>query len=120
MAPQFQVTPLLSVDAFLSRLVIDAADPAFVGNLSKQVHLVAAKLAQGTTDSAIGRVAKLFALLQVVLGLAHKYEVIPLEIDQEWAISNCFKDWLTARGGDSLIEIKQEIDRIEHLLVTNE
>jgi putative DNA primase/helicase len=109
-----------ALDAFLSRLVIDAADPAFVGNLSKQVHLIAAKLAEGTTDSAIGRVAKRFALLQVVLGLAHKYEILPLEIEQEWAISTCFKDWLTARGGDGSIEVKQAIERIEHLLVTNE
>lgn len=37
-----------------------------------------------------------------------------------WAISTCFKDWLTARGGDGSIEIKQAIERIEHLLVTNE
>ena len=32
----------------------------------------------------------------------------------------CFKDWLTARGGDGSIEVKQAIERIEHLLVTNE
>ena len=109
-----------ALDAFLSRLVIDAADPMFVGNLAKQVHLVAAKLSEGTKDSAIGRVAKRFALVQVLLGLAHKYEVIPLEIEQEWGISTCFKDWLTARGGDGSIEVKQAIERIEHLLVTNE
>ena len=110
-----------ALDAFLSRLVIDVADPAFVGNLSKQVHLVAAKLSEGTIDSAIGRVAKRFALVQVVLGLAHKYDLLPFGIDQiEWAISTCFKDWLIARGGDGSIEVKQAIDRIEHLLVTNE
>jgi putative DNA primase/helicase len=110
-----------ALDAFLSRLVIDAADPAFVGNLSKQVHLVAAKLAEGTSDSAIGRVAKRFALVQVVLGLAHKYDLLPFPVeDIEWGISTCFKDWLTGRGGDGSIEVKQAIERIEHLLVTNE
>jgi putative DNA primase/helicase len=110
-----------ALDAFLARLVIDAADPAFVGNLSKQVHLVAAKLAEGTVDSAIGRVAKRFALVQVVLGLAHKYDLLPFPVeDIEWGISTCFKDWLTARGGDGSIEVKQAIERIEHLLVTNE
>ena len=110
-----------ALDAFLSRLVIDAADPAFVGNLSKQVHLVAAKLSEGTIDSAIGRVAKRFALVQVALGLAHKYDLLPFDIDQiEWAIATCFKDWLIARGGDGSIEVKQAIERIEHLLVTNE
>ena len=110
-----------ALDAFLSRLVIDTADPTFAGNLSKQVHLVAAKLAEGTIDSAIGRIAKRFALVQVALGLAHKYELLPFAIEQiEWAISTCFQDWLTARGGDGSIEIKQAIARIEHLLVTNE
>jgi putative DNA primase/helicase len=110
-----------ALDAFLSRLVIDAADPAFVGNLSKQVHLVTAKLAEGTSDSAIGRVANRFALVQVVLGLAHKYDLLPFPVeDIEWGISTCFKAWLTARGGDGSIEVKQAIERIEHLLVTNE
>jgi putative DNA primase/helicase len=110
-----------ALDAFLSRLVIDAADPTFAGNLSKQVHLIAAKLAEGTVDSAIGRIAKRFALVQVALGLAHKYGLLPFAIEQvEWAISTCFQDWLKARGGDGLIEIKQAIARIEHLLVTNE
>jgi putative DNA primase/helicase len=110
-----------ALDAFLSRLVIDAADPAFVGNLSKQVHLVAAKLAEGTSNSAIGRVANRFALVQVVLGLAHKYDLLPFPVeDIEWGISTCFKAWLKGRGGDGSIEVKQAIARIEHLLVTNE
>ena len=110
-----------ALDAFLARLVIDAADPSFVGNLSKQVHLVAAKLAEGTVDSAIGRVAKRFALVQVVLGLAHKYDLLPFPVeDIEWGISTCFKAWLKGRGGDGSIEVKQAIARIEHLLVTNE
>jgi putative DNA primase/helicase len=110
-----------ALDAFLSRLVVDCQDPKFAGNLSKQVHQVAAKLCEGTKDNAVGRVAKRFALLQVVLGLAHKYELLPFPVEEvEWSISTCFQDWLTARGGDGLIEIKQAIERIEHLLVTNE
>jgi putative DNA primase/helicase len=57
----------------------------------------------------------------VVLGLAHKYDLLPFPVeDIEWGISTCFKAWLTARGGDGSIEIKQAIERIEHLLVTNE
>ncbi|AFY93146.1 DUF927 domain-containing protein [Chamaesiphon minutus] len=110
-----------ALDAFLSRLVVDTAEPTFAGNLSKQVHLVAAKLAEGTKDNAIGRVAKRFALVQVSLGLAHKYGLLPFDVEQvELAISTCFQAWLVARGGDGSIEIKQAIERIEHLLVTNE
>jgi putative DNA primase/helicase len=110
-----------AIDAFLSRLVVDAAEPTFAGKLSKQVHLVAAKLAEGTIDSAIGRVAKRFALVQVVLGLAHKYGLLPFPIAEiEWAIATCFQDWLVARGGDGSIEVKQAVQRIEYLLVANE
>jgi putative DNA primase/helicase len=110
-----------ALDAFLARLVVDCQDPTFAGNLSKQVHQVAAKLCEGTKNNAVGRVAKRFALLQVVLGLAHKYELLPFPVeDIEWSVGLCFQDWLTARGGDGSIEIKMAIDRIEHLLVTNE
>jgi putative DNA primase/helicase len=110
-----------ALDVFLSRMVVDVADRDFVGNLSKQVHLIAATLAEGTKDSAIGRVAKRFALVQVALGLAHKYGLLPFDASQiDWAISTCFKDWLNARGGDGSIEIKNAIKRIEHLLVSNE
>ena len=90
-----------ALDAFLSRLVVDCQDPAFVRNLSKQVHEVAAKLCEGTKDNTVGRVAKRFALLQVVLGLAHKYELLPFPVEQiEWSVGLCFQDWLVARGGD--------------------
>jgi putative DNA primase/helicase len=110
-----------ALDAFLTRLVVDAADPTFAGNLSKQVHLIAAKLSEGTIDSAIGRVAKRFALVQVSLGLAHKYDLLPFDVEQiDWAIAECFRAWLKVRGGDGSIEVKQAIDRIQHLLVTNE
>jgi putative DNA primase/helicase len=111
----------IALDTFLSRLVVDITDPSFASNLSKQVHLVAAKLSEGTIDSAIGRVAKRFALVQVSLGLAHKYGLLPFPIEQiEWAISTCFAAWLKSRGGDGSIEVKQAIEKIEHLLVTNE
>jgi uncharacterized protein (DUF927 family) len=110
-----------ALDAFLSRLVVDIADSTFAGNISKQVHLVATELCEGTKDSAIGRVAKRFALVQVALGLAHKYDLLTWGVEQiTWGVSECFNAWLKARGGDGSIEIKNAVDRIEHLLVTNE
>jgi putative DNA primase/helicase len=57
----------VAMDEFLSRLVKDAAEPSFAGTISKQVYLIAAKLTQGTRDTAIARVAKRFALVQVAL-----------------------------------------------------
>ncbi len=110
-----------AMDAFLSQLVVDVTNPTFAGNLSKQVYSIATKISAGTSDSAVGRVAKRFALVQVALELAHKYGLLPFPIDQiDWAIFTIFKDWLNARGGDGSIEIKSAISRIEHLLVTNE
>lgn len=111
----------MALDAFLSRIVVECHDPKFAGNLSKQVHLIAAKLAEGMIDSAIGRVAKRFALVQVALGVAHKYGLLPFPVEEiEWAIATCFKDWLIARGGDGSIEVKRAIERIQHLLISNE
>jgi putative DNA primase/helicase len=110
-----------ALDAFLTRLVVDTEDPAFVGNLAKQTHLIANKLAEGMVDTAIARVAKRFALVQVALGLAHKYGLLPFPVEQiAMSIAAIFKAWLTARGGDGSIEIKQAIDNIKHLLTTNE
>jgi uncharacterized protein (DUF927 family) len=110
-----------ALDAFLSRLVVDAGNPRFAGNLAKQVQSIAAKLSQDTVDSAIGRVAKRFALVQVALSLAHGYGLIPIPVEQiDWAISCLFEDWMEARGGEGSIEVKQACERIEHLLVTNE
>jgi putative DNA primase/helicase len=110
-----------ALDAFLSRLVVDATESNFTGNFAKQTHLIAAKLAEGTSDSAIGRVAKRFALVQVALGLAHQYGLLPFPVEQiEWSISNCFNAWLNARGGDGSIEIKRAIDNLKHVLTINE
>jgi putative DNA primase/helicase len=110
-----------AMDAFLTELVIDAANPKMVGSWAKQTHLIAAKLSEGMIDSAIGRVAKRFALVQVALGIAHGYGLLPFPADQiDWAIGLCFKDWVKGRGGDGSIEIKRAIERVEHLLVSNE
>lgn len=106
-----------ALDAFLSRLVVEAADPTFASTLSKKVHLIAAKLCEGTKDSAIGRVAKRFALVQVSLGLAHKYDLLPFPVEQiDWAISECFNAWVKERGGDGSIEIKNAVKGIRLLL----
>jgi uncharacterized protein (DUF927 family) len=110
-----------AMDAYLSRLVVDAADQKQTGQWSKQTHLIAAKLSEGFKDTAIGRVANRFALVQVALGIAHQYGLLPFPAeDIDWAIDLCFRDWVKGRGGDGSVEVKRAIDRIEHLLVSNE
>lgn len=110
-----------AMDAYLSRLVVDAQEPMLIGKWSQQLHLLAAKLSSGYTDTAIGRVAKRFALVQVALGLAHSYGLLPFPAEQiDWAIKTCFDAWVKERGGDGSIEIKRAIERIEHLLISNE
>jgi uncharacterized protein (DUF927 family) len=110
-----------ALDAFLARLIIDRSDKDFEGKLTKRVAEVAKKLAEGTKDHAVSRIANRFALVQVALELAYSYDILTFPIENiEWSVKKIFTDWLKHRGGDGSIEIKQAIARIEHLLVTNE
>jgi putative DNA primase/helicase len=62
-----------ALDAFLTRLIVDRAsapqsgrtDKNFDGELTKRVSDVAKKLAEGTKDHAVSRIANRFALVQV-------------------------------------------------------
>jgi putative DNA primase/helicase len=70
---------------------------------------------------AIRRVANRFALVQVALGLAHSYGLLPFPVeDIDWAVSTLFQDWLTARGSHGPIEVKNACDAIGYLLTTQE
>jgi putative DNA primase/helicase len=110
-----------AIDTFLARLILDRADSQFDGKLSQRVFEAASSLAEGTTDRAVSRVANRFALVQVALELAHSYGILPFAVENiPWSVKKMFGDWLGDRGGDGSIEIKQAIERIEHLLVTNE
>jgi putative DNA primase/helicase len=111
-----------ALDAFLTRLVADlASNKNFGGLLAKRMVLIAGKLSEGTIDHAVSRVANRFALVQVALGLAHEYDLLPFPVKQiEWAITTMFTDWLNNRGGDGSIEVKNACDRIGHLLTTQE
>jgi uncharacterized protein (DUF927 family) len=109
------------LDAFLERLVVDVADDLFLPKLKRRLRDIAVKLATGTTDNAVSRVSTRFALLQVALELAHSYGLLPFPLEQiEWAIQKMFVDWLNSRGGDGSVEMRSAINRIQHLLVTNE
>jgi putative DNA primase/helicase len=110
-----------ALDAFLTRLVVDAADKKFAGILTARVAEISRKFAEGTTTHAIGRAANRFALLQVALELAHSYDLLPFPIEHiEWGIKKIFTDWLSYRGGDGSIEIKRACDRIERLFAVHE
>jgi hypothetical protein len=110
-----------AIDEFLTRLVIDRQDKAFDGLTAGRVFKASKKLAEGTIDHAVSRVANRFGLVQVGLELAHSYGILPFPFDRiEWAVKKMFDDWLTSRGGDGSIEIKKACDRIRHLIVTNE
>jgi uncharacterized protein (DUF927 family) len=111
------------MDAYLSRLVVDAADLLFAGHLATRVRTIETWLleSQATADSAIGRVAKRFALLYAALELAHHYGLLPFDTAQiPWAVSTVFRDWFVARGGAGSIEVKQAAERIEQILRANE
>jgi hypothetical protein len=111
-------TPLI---AFLERLVLTQSDVAWVDRQQQRLKAIASKLTEGTSDSAVGRTARRFALVQLALELAMEWGILTGPPSQpEWAIGTCFGDWLEARGGDGSIEIKRACQRIEHLFVTEE
>jgi putative DNA primase/helicase len=110
-----------AIDAFLTQLVVDRQDKSFDGATAARVFTAAKKLSEGTIDLAVSRVANRFALVQVALEIAHSYDILPFPIDRiEWAVKKMFTDWLNQRGGDGSIEIKNAIERIKHLLISNE
>jgi putative DNA primase/helicase len=111
-----------ALDAFLTRLVADlASNRNLSGLLTQRMILIAGKLSEGTIDHAVSRVANRFALVQVALGLAHEYELLPFPAEQiEWAINTMFTDWLKNRDGDGSIEVKQTCKKISYLLTTQE
>jgi putative DNA primase/helicase len=110
-----------ALDAFLERLVSDNQGDGFAKAIGDRTFALAKELTGNYTDTAISRVAKRFALVQVGLNLAHSYGLLPFPIEQcGWAVKTMFDDWVNARGGDGSIEIKQALERIEHLFVSNE
>jgi putative DNA primase/helicase len=110
-----------ALDAFLERLVSDNQGDGFAKAIADRTFAIAKQLAAHYTDTAISRVAKRFALVQVGLELAHSYGLLPFPIEQcGWAVKTMFDDWVNARGGDGSIEIKQALERIEYLFVSNE
>jgi uncharacterized protein (DUF927 family) len=110
-----------AIDAYLSRLVVDLASEDTKKILRKKVLLIADNLTGSISNFAIRRVANRFALVQVALGQAHSYGLLPFPVeDIDWAVSTLFQDWLTARGGDGSIEIKNACDAIGYLLTTQE
>lgn len=109
-----------AIDAFLTQLVANRQDEAFDGAISERVFKAAKKLAEGTTDLAVGRIANRFALVQVALELAHSYDILPFAFDRiEWAVKKMFAAWLNKRGGDVSIEITKACEKIQLLIAFN-
>jgi putative DNA primase/helicase len=110
-----------ALDAYLTQLVEGRKVEGFDKELRERVHLVAGKLSERFNDTAIGRVAVRFALVQVGLELAHSYGLLPFSIEQcGWAVKGIFEAWVNVRGGEGSIEIKEACNRIEHLFVSNQ
>jgi putative DNA primase/helicase len=108
-------------DLYLSRLSADLENPEFIPTLVKKWELISANLSRGYIDSTIGRASERFALVQVALGLAHSYGLLPIPAkDIEWAVQVIFKDWIDGRGGDGSTDIKNACDAIGHTLTTTE
>lgn len=110
-----------ALDDYLSKLVVDNQQPDFAKQTVNRLFEFARELSANYSDAAVSRVAKRFALVWVALHLAHSYGLLPFPVEQcDWAVKTMFTDWVNTRGGDGSIEIKQAMERIEHLFVSNE
>jgi hypothetical protein len=109
--------------AFLERLVLVATDAEWIERQRKR-HLAITTKMIGTTldpDGTVGRVARRFALIQLALELAQNWAVTLFPEGQvEWAVERLFADWIEARGGAGSIDIRQAMDRIKALFVSQE
>jgi putative DNA primase/helicase len=110
-----------ALDGYLTQLVAESKVEGFDRQLRERVHQIAAGLGRKFNDTAIGRVAVRFAVVQVGLEIAHSYDLLPFAIEQcGWAVRQLFTAWLDSRGGEGSIEIKEACKRIEHLFVSNQ
>ena len=110
-----------ALDGYLNQLVAQSKTEGFDRHLRERVHQIAAGLGRKFNDTAIGRVAVRFAVVQVGLELAHSYDLLPFPVEQcGWAVRQLFTAWLDSRGGEGSIEIKEACQRIEHLFVSNQ
>lgn len=111
-----------ALDAYLTRLVeARKANPGFDHSLRGRLLEWSDWLLGEERNAVICRVAKRFAVVLLALELAHDYGLLPFPIEQcHWAVRTLFVDWINARGGAGSIEIKQALERIEHLFASNE
>ena len=110
-----------ALDEYLTRLVELRKVEGFDKELRERVHSISNKLSQQFNDTAIGRVAVRFGLVQVGLEHAHSFGLLPFPIEQcTWAIREMFTAWVDVRGGEGSIEIKEACNKIEHLFESNQ
>jgi uncharacterized protein (DUF927 family) len=115
---QYQGTAL---DGYLTQLVVESKVEGFERQLRERVHQIAAGLGRKFNDTAIGRVAVRFAVVQVGLEIAHSYDLLPFAIEQcGWAVRQLFTAWLDSRGGEGSIEIMSACNNIRLLFESNQ
>jgi uncharacterized protein (DUF927 family) len=110
-----------ALDEYLTRLVEARKVEGFDKELRERVHAIGRQLSQQFNDTAIGRVAVRFALVQVGLELAHSFGLLPFPIEQcGWAVKQMFTTWVNVRGGEGSIEIKEACNKIELLFESSQ
>lgn len=110
-----------ALDEYLTQLVEARTAEGFDKELRERVHAIASSLSQQFNDTAIGRVAVRFGLVQVGLELASSFGLLPFPIEQcGWAVKRMFDAWVNIRGGDGSIEIKEACSKIKYLFESNQ
>lgn len=108
--------------AFMTQLVEEKSKEGFEADLfARHAVLRKALTALAPYNEVLERVADRMACVQVGLELAIEYGILPHSYDSaRWSVQTIFCDWVNDRGGAVNFELKQTLDKIEHLLITQE
>jgi putative DNA primase/helicase len=108
--------------AFMTQLIEERSKDGFDSRLlSRHTEIRKALTSLAPYNEVLERVADRMACIQLGIEMAIDYGILPhSHEDARWSVQTMFCDWVNDRGGAVNFELKQTLDRIEHLLITQE
>jgi uncharacterized protein (DUF927 family) len=107
---------------FMNRLVEQKSQERFESKLfERHTEIRKALTNLAPYNEVLERVADRMACVQLGLEMAIDYGILPHSYeDVRWSVQSIFCDWVNDRGGAINFELKQSLDKIENLFITQE
>ncbi len=101
-----------AMESYLSSLTKEfwENEPGVLSTLESYMQAAIARFCPKSAGSQVVRVAQKFALIEAAALYAIKLGTIQSNFDVKWAVEDCFKAWLDARGDTENLEEKAIID----------